>query len=380
MITPEGLRGTKKVPVRALTATYQLDVVKTTNDHEWDNFLLDIPNGYHVQSTLWSRVKELLGWRPLRIMVRESETGVLLGGAQILIRRTGLMNIGYLTKGPVFKSNDPALYSWFIEELKHVARRNSIGVLMVQPPGEDPGPSETLAQHGFAKSPVQISLTATVQIDLKQDLETILANMKQKTRYNIRLAERRNVIVREGSPQDLSIFYSLLTMTSDRQEFKAYSLEYFERMQSILGEAGCFKVFIAEYDREPVSALLAIAFGNRVHYKKGAWSGRYGKHRPNELMHWTAIQWAKEQGYHYYDFDGIDRQVAEALLEDDSLPADKTETVSRFKIGFGGEVVLVPSTFVWSYVPFLQKMYCNFYPKVSNWRLVRYLYGAFRWS
>lgn len=355
----------------------ELIVVETSKDEEWDEFLANQPYGYHVQSSLWARVKEALGWSPLRVIARD-QAGTLVGGAQILVRQgPGPIKLGYLTKGPVFSQNDPGLQSWFIEELKGVARNHSLKLLTVQPPDDGTQLSPLLEESNFARSPIQISLTSTVQIDLSQDIDTILANMKPKTRYNIRLAARKNVTVREGSAEDLPVFHTLLTKTSDRQNYQEYALDYFERMSEIFGDH--MKLFMAEYNGEAVSGLLAIAFGNRVHFKKGAWSGRHGERRPNELMHWEAIQWAKAHGYRYYDFDGIDREVADALITTGLLPAGKTNSVSRFKIGFGGEVVLLPSTSVWTSTTLLRAVYCKIYPRVSAWKPVKHLYNALRW-
>jgi lipid II:glycine glycyltransferase (peptidoglycan interpeptide bridge formation enzyme) len=90
-----------------------------------------------------------------------------------------------------------------------------------------------------------------------------------------------------------------------------------------------------------------IAFGDTVSYKRGAWSGDQGQRHPNELLHWTAMRWAKQQGYRYYDFEGIDT----------AWPSGGTRSVSSFKLGFGGDVVQSPGPYELVTNPMLRRAY-----------------------
>jgi peptidoglycan pentaglycine glycine transferase (the first glycine) len=179
---------------------------------------------------------------------------------------------------------------------------------VVQPPPGQEAVIPDLAARGFHESggPVEPHPTATVVMDLSKDEDTLLAAMKKATRYNVRLAGRKGVSVRDGDERDVPVFYRLLTMTSKRQGFAVPSEEYFREMLRIMGPDGHARIFLAEVEGQPLSAALVIAFGDRVSYKRGAWSGEHRHLHPNELLQWTVMRWAKRNGYRYYDLEGID--------------------------------------------------------------------------
>ncbi|MDX1748403.1 MAG: GNAT family N-acetyltransferase, partial [Halobacteriales archaeon] len=135
-----------------------------------------------------------------------------------------------------------------------------------------------------------------------------------------------------------------LQQTAERQGFVPNSMGHLEDLYETLGPM-C-RIFLAEHDGRPIAGMLAIAFGDTVVYKRGAWSGQGGKLRPNEAMHWEAIRWAIGEGYSRYDFDGIELDAAQAALAGEKLPRSAVNSVSRFKLGFGGDAVLLPEASV----------------------------------
>ena len=169
----------------------------------------------------------------------------------------------------------------FFGELRRVARSWRVYGLILQPPDNGEPWAVDLPRWGFQPSSIGAFPTATVLIDLNQDLDAIMANMKSKTRYNIRLGRKKGIVVREETADDLPEFYRILTDTSQRQSFSTYSEAYYREMNRIFGQFGYFKLFLAEYQGEPVSAMFAISFGDTVLFKRGGWSGRHGNRRPN---------------------------------------------------------------------------------------------------
>jgi lipid II:glycine glycyltransferase (peptidoglycan interpeptide bridge formation enzyme) len=127
-------------------------------------------------------------------------------------------------------------------------------------------------------------------------------------------------------------------------------------MLRIMVPRGHASLFIAEFAGEPLSAALLIAFGGMVSYKRGGWSGEQGNLHPNELLHWTAIRWAKREGYRYYDFEGVDlpAHVPGAHLDP---AASRVRSVSAFKTGFGGDLVLLPQAYELVDNPVLRRGY-----------------------
>ena len=349
---------------------YQVTVSQDKEDKRWDHFLRQTVGGHHVQTSLWAQVKASQGWQAVRVIIEKR--GCIVAGAQILTRSLPLIgSVGYLYNGPLFAQNDPGLQALMTHELKWVAKKYQIQNLIVQPPQTAVGYAAQLAQESFHASHLKIALAATTVLDLSPDLETILAQMKSKTRYNIRLSQRKGITVREGSEADIPTFHQLLTETGKRQNFMPDSEDYYQEMMQALQPHSCFKLFLAEYQGEPVSAMLAIPFGDTVIYKRGAWAGAHGDKRPNEAMHWAAIQWAKAQGYHYYDFDGIEPPIAKLVLQGQPIPKEMLQTVTRFKLGFTEDVRLLPQACEYIYNPLLRWGYRNIYPRIAHSRKLK---------
>lgn len=358
-------------------AGYQVHVSHEPEASEWDSFLAATHGGHHVQTSLWAQVKAIQGWHPVRVMVRQREH--IVAGAQILIRPLPLVGaIGYISKGPLIAVDDPLLAQLMIDELLKVAKAQRIQYLIVQPPDNGTTLAQQLHASGFRSSSHNIAPVATVLLDLSQDLEEILAQMKIKTRQNIRRGQRQGMIVREGTERDLSTYYRLLVATGQRQNFSVYPEEYFLRMWRVLRPHGYLQMFVAEYEGEVVSAQLVVPFGDTVINKLSVWSGRHGNRRPNELLQWTTIVWAKTQGYRYYDFEGISPKAASAVLQGRPLPDSMAQTVTSFKLGFGGQVVVYPGAYDYVCNPVLRWAYTTLFPNRTNASAVKKLRKRFR--
>jgi lipid II:glycine glycyltransferase (peptidoglycan interpeptide bridge formation enzyme) len=323
------------VSADSVVDTYDVRVSSATRDPDWDRFISAAPGGHHLQSSYWGAVKAALGWRVVRVLVTSG--GCLRAGAQLLVRRLpALGSIGYVALGPVLDRDDDTLHERTIDGVLAAARDDRTLLLVVQPPAGQERTGARLRARGFRRAghPVEPYPTTTVVADLSATEDSLLAAMKPKTRYNIRLAQRRGVRVREGDDHDVATFHRLLTTTGQRQGFGVPSRDYFAALMRIMAPGGHAKIFLAEVDGRPLSAALVIPFGRTVSYKRGAWSGTDGHLHPNELLHWSAMRWAKRQGYRYYDFEGI---------EPPSAPARRS--VTEFKLGFGGDVVRFPAAY-----------------------------------
>jgi hypothetical protein len=165
--------------------------------------------------------------------------------------------------------------------------------------------------------------------------------MRRTTRNNIMLAKNRGTKVREGKREDLPIFYRILKETSQRRRFGVESEEFYMDLWRFLEPKGHIKLFVAENEGEPVSSLLVIPFGDTVVAKKHAWIGCKSWLRPNELLFWKAIEWSMDNGFLHFDMDGINYLNALALLEGKHLPKAILCSGTRFKLGFGGSIVLL---------------------------------------
>jgi peptidoglycan pentaglycine glycine transferase (the first glycine) len=313
-------------------------------DPRWDAFL-ERSGAHHTQSSAWARVKGPDGWRPLRVIVEQG--GDIVAGAQLLHRPVGrLGGLGYLSRGPVAAEGDVDAATAILSGLRSATRAARVRAVLVEPPVRGAGAGLGREVGDLVPAAQRMSLGATVLLDITRSPDELLTRMRSATRANVRRSQRRGIQVRRAGPEAIPTFHDLLVRTGRRQGFHVAGRSHYRHWAEILGPAGYLQVFLAERDGVPVSAMLAIACGDTVVYKRGAWSGEHGDLRPNEALHWAAIRWAQEAGYRWYDLDGIDRAPAELALAQRPIPERYIDSVTRFKLGFGGEVVLLPEALV----------------------------------
>jgi peptidoglycan pentaglycine glycine transferase (the first glycine) len=283
--------------------------VAVTDDHDgevWDAFLTKVPRAPYQQSSLWARVKAGQGWRSALMTI--TRHGSIHGGAQLLYRSIPLAGaVGFVARGPVLASDDPALAAAAAGGLERLALACNVTYLIVQPPGERAeAMTPQLLRSGYRAAPEIMAPhnTTTGLLDLSQGKVTILAGMRSSTRRNVRLAQRRGVAVREGDAADLPIFYSLLAATARRRGFSPPPASFFQAAWTTMAPVGMLRMAVAEFDGEPVSAFLWVVLGDTMNCWRGGWSGEHRYRRPNEALDWSGINWAAGQGLRWYDFQG----------------------------------------------------------------------------
>lgn len=369
-------------PARDLTFAaldgYNVEVSYADQDSAWEAFLAGTPGAHYTQSTLWARIKAPGGWRAARVIVTHDQR--IVAGAQLLIRPLPLLGaIGYVPKGPIVAEASPDLALHTLAALHRVARAHGVRYLAIQPGRDGLAIATQLRAQGFRPQPRLGTCTATLLVDLRPDCDAMLAAMKKRTRQNVRRSERMGVTVREGGAPDLDVFYRLLSVASKRKHFTVYSRAYYEALWQTLAPQGRLKLFIAERAGEALAAQLAIPVGDTLFSHVSAWSGEQGDAKPNEALEWGAMLWAKEHGYSYYDFEGIDPRAARAVVHGDPLPdepEDGDPMVTRYKLGFGGHVALLPQTYDYVYNPLLRWAYGALLPTLQRWRVLTRLRKA----
>lgn len=348
---------------------YSSRVSTERDDPKWDAFVASCPDGHHVQTSLWGQVKTITGWKAIRVILSKGEQ--IVSGCQLLIRTMPYIgNVGYVTKGPLCNYNDPEQAQSILQEALRTGKDFHLRYVVVQPPNNGEMIIEHLSCCGFRPSWLDVAPTATILIDLSLSSDVIMKQMKRQNRQNIRRGEKKGITVREGDLRDIHSFYLLHLATSERQGFKPYSEEYFARMWQILAPSGYIKLFFSEYMDEPISALLVVPFNDTVVPKILGWSGFHGNRRPNEALFWGAIKWAKAAGYKIFDMEGIDPLGARAVIDGNPLPESLHRSPTRFKLGFGGEVVLYPEPQDYVLNPVLRWMYRRVSPRISDWPII----------
>ncbi|MHB1319870.1 MAG: lipid II:glycine glycyltransferase FemX [Anaerolineae bacterium] len=296
----------------------------------WDRLVAQDPNGHLLQTWDWGELKGTFGWTPWRVAIERD--GSLAAGAQVLYRRLGPLTMAYIPKGPVLGSEDSEVEHELWRAVHAHSRRMRAVLLKVEPEWRDDEPDRhaSLVRHGFRPSINTIQPRRTVIVDLSDDEETLLARMKAKWRYNIRLSARKGVEIRTPGHEGLDIFYDLMRVTGERDAFGIHSKAYYERAYSLFSEHGRVRLLVAYRDDEPLAALMPFAFNGQSWYMYGASSNSGRELMPNHLLQWRAMQWARAEGCTQYDLWGI---------SDADASTDDLQGVQRFKEGFGGEVV-----------------------------------------
>jgi len=314
---------------------------------EWNRFLQKHPNAHLLQTGEWGELKSGFGWEPVRIVNGEE-------GVQILFRKLPLgFTIGYIPK-PVISNQSISEQFW--EEIDEMCRRHRAIFLKLEP---DSWNFEiTLYLPSFILSKHNIQPPRTMIIDLSGNEEEILARMKQKTRYNIRLAMKKGVTVRAWD--DVESFHKMMLVTGDRDRFGVHSLEYYRCAYELFHPTGMCELLVAEYEGRPLAALMVLARGRRAWYFYGASTDEERNRMPTYLLQWEAMKWAKARGCEEYDLWGVPDEDEATLEANFENRQDGLWGVYRFKRGFGGELKRVAQALDRVYNPLLHWAYLRF--------------------
>lgn len=312
------------------------------------------PDGHLLQLSGWARLKERFGWRSRRVTLT-GKHGAPAAGAQLLLRTTYGLTLAYAPRGPLVDWHDAPQTQALLDALRGEGRRLGAAVLKIEPELPDTAANHALLHgYGFTPSRQTIQPPSTVVVDLAPDEEAILGAMKSKWRYNIRLAERKEVTVRELARDELPVFHRLMHETGDRDAFAVHSDAYYDAAYDLLvPDHAAF--LLAEYAGEPLAAIVVAVAGATAVYLWGASSDRERNRMPNHALQWAGMQWARARGARWYDLWGIPDdlgRLATAMNGDgrgvpsddlpvqlDALPGHGLWGVYRFKQGFGGRVV-----------------------------------------
>jgi lipid II:glycine glycyltransferase (peptidoglycan interpeptide bridge formation enzyme) len=241
-----------------------------------------------------------------------------------------------------------------LDALRPLARRERILYLKVQPPAGGEATEPLLRARGFVASAYPAAQVATVRVDVQRDPEEILAGMRPQRRRNIRKGARVGITVRTAGAEGLAAFAALLDDTRGRrgEGFSPYAIDVYGDMLRLFGESHA-QLLLAAHDGEVLSGTLLIAYGDTVVVLMSAWSGKSANLHPNEVMHWHGMQWARDNGFRYFDFDGIQESVARATLAGERVPEAELEGNTAYKLAMGGEVAVYPSAYDRSFHPLL---------------------------
>ena len=358
----------------------------TDTAQAWNELIAGIPNAHLLQTWEWSQVKVKYGWQALPFIWQADQEKP--GAAAMVLKRSlpiggfaRRMCVLYVPKGPLLDWSDPGLRQRVLGDLQTFAKRLGAIFIKMDPDvalGMGIPRTETavendngqqvrseLLQRGWKFSQDQIQFRNTVMIDLSPSEEALLAGMKQKTRYNIRLGQKKGVTVRVGTLDDLPLLYRMYAETSIRDGFLIREEGYYQTvwrnfMSSPVSAAGLqpfSEPLIAEVGGQAVGAVSLFYFAGQAIFLFGMSRDEHREKMPNHVLQWEAMRRAKALGCQSYNLWGAPNEFNES---------EALWGVFRFKEGLGGTVLRTIGAWDFTPNPLMYKMYAEVLPHILD--------------
>jgi peptidoglycan pentaglycine glycine transferase (the first glycine) len=325
---------------------------------DWNQFIIQ-NQGEFLQSWQWGEFQEAVSRQIWRIEIDNRLKGLVIKHDLPLGK-----NYLYCPRGPI---GDFSRMGEFLAEVEKIAKKEKSIFLKIEPNlpvilSEAKNPAESsrrcystgffglrpqndikITQNDrFIESPKQIQPSKTIILDLAKTEQELLEAMHPKVRYNIGLAEKKGIKT-EKDNQAIEEFLELLEKTGQRDKFCLHDKEYYRKIMEVLGKEGMAELFVAKYQDKIIAANLVCFFGQNAAYLHGASDYNFRNLMAPHLLQWRTILEAKQRGFRYYDFWGIDEK--------------KWPGVTRFKKGFGGKEITHPGAFDLIYQPVWYRFY-----------------------
>ena len=303
-----------------------MEIINLTNKQQLNNFVGGQPHAQFLQSWQWGEFQEKVSGQVWRLGVLDNNE--LVASAKVITKNLPMgKKYFYCGRGPVVAvgADERQAVEPLFKEIEKLAGQAGIMFLRFDPLKQS---TITNYQLSIVKT-LDVQPSKTLILDLAQTEAELLKQMRQKTRYNINLAEKKGVSVVAADKTRFEEFWSLLDQTAGRDKFRLHGRNYYRAMLEINDNP--VKLFFAQYQNRPIATALVCFFGDTATYLHGGSASEERNVMASYLLQWHNIKLAKQLGYKYYDWHGIDEV--------------KWPGVTRFKIGFGGQVINYPGTF-----------------------------------
>ncbi len=218
-----------------------------------------------------------------------------------------------------------------LEEIEKYCKKEKALFLKIEPI------TECKMQNVECKIGKPILPRHTIYIDLTLSEEKLLANMHEKTRYNIKLAQKKGVVVKEESSSEaLEEFIQLLENTEKRQAFYSHQPNYYRKLWDILSPEKMVYLLSAYVGEKMAASIMLFRFKDTLYYPYGGSDPQFREFMAPNLLHWEAIKLGKKLGCKTYDLWGS--------YQNKPVESDPWWGIYRFKSGFGGEDITFPET------------------------------------
>jgi len=351
---PSLVTASRVIAGRPVRATLSTDF----EDPAWDRFLCSVPDGQFQQSSLWAQAKRGDRWVCLRVIFEQD--GATVGGFQIQSKQTRAGKVGFLSRGPVLALKTPEAEAFVLDTLIGLVKSQRIAALFLQPPDEGARWIELLGRRGFYLDRFFHFTDASLWVDLSGPPDAWKAKWRTDRRAAVRTAVKLGTTLYEAADADIPRFFELMQSSCRRQGVPPSpgTLEATQEMVRAFAKAGLARITFAVCQGEPVATVLDLRFGKRFTTFKKGWNGQHGKHKPNVFLTHDSMSKAHELGCTCFDFAGLWRPLAEAVLAEQPLTPELENHYDAYKLGFGGVPKLLPPTMIYCRNPFL-RMACR---------------------
>lgn len=309
----------------------ELEAWRVTDREAWNRFVEVAPYHAFPQLWQWGELREMAGWRAVRMAVGPSRDEPL-GGAQLLLRRIPVVgwHLAYVPRGPVGRLDEPGVRGALVAALRALGRAEKIATVRVDPEAStDDAYGAALRAEPWRPAP-KVQPPATRLLDLRIGEEAMRAGMKRKHRQYVNKAERAGIAIERfdatSGPEvvapALADFNRIYRATAARAGFVARDPSYYERVWSVFAPAGYVQLSFALQGGERVATLFHFTCGDRVVESYGGMTDAGAEARANYLLKWAAIRDFAARDFATYDFWGL-----------------ATGGIRQFKEGFGGRHV-----------------------------------------
>lgn len=330
-----------------------MEITFIENKDQWNSYINAhaTPDGGFLQSWQWGEFQKSYGRPVFRMGVIEN--GEIIYGWQIIKMALPLGMSYFYAPRPISANYGLRIADYklskvvkdMLEKIKELAKKEKAVFIRVDATsiisplvrGDEGG----LKNYGFKKTNLSIQPQEELIVDVSKEIDQLLSEMKPKTRYNIKIAQKHEVKIdcyqKEISAEIFEFFWSLITKTSERQSIRPHPQEYYRKMLGILMNDGAGRLYLARFDQKIIAAILVLYFSHTATYLHGGSDDNFKNLMAPHLLQWQAISDARANGLKFYNFGGV------------SAVKKSWEGITRFKNGFSPNTEYTKYAGVWDY-------------------------------
>lgn len=327
--------------------------IRSATDKDYNTW--DLVVTHPLQSWAWGEFRKSMGIDVVRLVIEQNKK--IIDAWQVTFHKIPHTpwTIGYFPKGPLPSQT-------MIDELTKTGKNKRTIFIQLEP--NVPNNNETIQQYNnVRKSHHPLFTRYTFVLDLNKSEEDLLKAMHPKTRYNIKIAQKHGVVVKEdNSKEAFETYLRLSSETTQRQGFYAHNETYHQKMwytlrqsfpRQVSGQAGqtfpIARLWTASYNGEILVAWIIFSWNDTIYYPYGASSRNHKEVMAPYLLLWEIAQWGKRSSFKKFDLWGA--------LGPDPDQNDPWYGFHRFKEGFSPQLVEFTGSYDLILRPFLYRTY-----------------------